>query len=261
VSGVTAGPPDRLDRRLGFGAAVVLGLGAMLGAGVYGALGPAAAAAGGGLLAGLVVAAAVAACNATSSARLAARDPTSGGAYAHAGRLLGPAWGFAAGWAFVAGKLASCAAMALVFGAHVAPDHPRPVAVAAVVACAAVNHRGVVKTVQATAVILTVVLAGLLAAVVAALWGGTADAARLGEGWPGPAGVLAYYALANASALRLPGGRAGWGRAVAVAGIAGCLAVAGALPPATVLAGAGVLAAGLLVRAAVRRAGPGPRAA
>ena len=63
----------RLERRLGTFDAVVIGLGSMIGAGIFVALGPAAAAAGGALLIGLGVAAAVAYCNATSSARLAAR--------------------------------------------------------------------------------------------------------------------------------------------------------------------------------------------
>lgn len=60
-----------LRRRLGVTDAVVIGLGAMLGAGIFAALAPAAAAAGSGLLLGLAVAAVVAYCNATSSARLA----------------------------------------------------------------------------------------------------------------------------------------------------------------------------------------------
>ncbi len=58
--------------------AVVIGLGSMIGAGVFAALGPAAAAAGSGLLIGLAAAAVVAYCNATSSARLAAVYPQSG---------------------------------------------------------------------------------------------------------------------------------------------------------------------------------------
>ncbi len=61
----------RLPRRLGLADAVVIGLGAMLGAGIFAALAPAARAAGSGLLIGLAVAAAVAYCNATSSARQA----------------------------------------------------------------------------------------------------------------------------------------------------------------------------------------------
>lgn len=57
--------PSRLDRRLGVGDAVVIGLGSMIGAGVFATIGPAAEAAGAGLLIGLVIAAAVANCNAT----------------------------------------------------------------------------------------------------------------------------------------------------------------------------------------------------
>src|SRR5215510_10120003 len=100
-------PPTRLSRRLGTSDAVVIGLGAMLGAGVFAAIGPAAEAAGGGLLIGLGVAAVVAFCNATSSARLAARFPMSGGTYVYGREQLGHLWGFLAGWGFVIGKTAS----------------------------------------------------------------------------------------------------------------------------------------------------------
>jgi APA family basic amino acid/polyamine antiporter len=75
-----ASPPSRLARRLGVFDAVVIGLGSMIGAGVFAAFGPAARAAGSGLLLGLGVAALVAYCNATSSAQLAALYPESGGA-------------------------------------------------------------------------------------------------------------------------------------------------------------------------------------
>src|SRR5690349_25031000 len=98
----------------------------MVGAGIFAALGPAARAAGGGLLVGLAVAAVVAYCNATSSAQLAALHPESGGTYVYARHRLGHAWGFLAGWQFVVGKTASCAAMALTFGAYADPDLARP---------------------------------------------------------------------------------------------------------------------------------------
>ena len=55
-------------------------------------------------------------------------------------------WGFLAGWCFVVGKLASCAAMALTFAAYAAPAFARPLAVLAVVALTAVNYFGVAKT-------------------------------------------------------------------------------------------------------------------
>ena len=141
-----SGEPTRLARRLGLGDAVVIGLGSMIGAGVFAALGPAARAAGGGLLVGLALAAVVAYCNAMSSARLAAVYPQSGGTYVYGRERLGPFWGYLAGWGFVVGKTASCAAMALTFGDYAAPDWRRPLAAAAVVALTAVNLRGVQKT-------------------------------------------------------------------------------------------------------------------
>lgn len=184
--------PSRLERRLGTADAVVIGLGAMVGAGVFSALGPAAGAAGSGLLIGLAVAAAVAYCNATSSARLAAVYPQSGGTYVYGRERLGAFWGYLAGWAFVVGKLASCAAMALTFGAYAAPGLARPLAVGAVVALTAVNYRGVHKTATLTKVVVAVVLASLAVVVVAATTGGTADPARLTAGVAagGPRGIL-----------------------------------------------------------------------
>jgi APA family basic amino acid/polyamine antiporter len=164
---------QRLARRLGTTDAVVIGLGAMLGAGVFAAFGPAARAAGGWLPVALAVAAVVAYCNATSSARLAARYPSSGGTYVYGRERLGDLWGFLAGWAFVVGKTASCAAMALTFAAYAAPGYERLAAVAAVLALTALNWHGVQRSVAATRVVVAVVLAVLLAVVVAAASAGT----------------------------------------------------------------------------------------
>ena len=157
----------RLRRRLGLGDAIVVGCGSMIGAGVFAVWGPAAGAAGTGLLLGLVIAAAVALCNATSSARLAAVYPESGGAYVYGRRQLGPAWGHLAGWGFVVGKTASCAAMALTAGAYLWPDHDRAVAVAAVALIAAVNIGGLSRTVAVTRVLVAVAVVALTAVIVA----------------------------------------------------------------------------------------------
>jgi APA family basic amino acid/polyamine antiporter len=172
VSDPGAQPATRLARRLGTGDAVVIGLGSMIGAGVFAAIGPAADAAGAGLLIGLGIAAVVAACNAASSTQLAAVYPTSGGTYVYGRERLGHLWGFLAGWAFVIGKTASCAAMALTFAAYAAPDVTRPIAIGAVVVLTAVNLSGVRKTALATRVIVVLVLAALAVVVVA---GSTAD--------------------------------------------------------------------------------------
>ncbi|MGE5697658.1 MAG: APC family permease [Candidatus Sericytochromatia bacterium] len=169
----------RLERRLGLLDAVVIGLGSMLGAGVFVALAPAAAAAGSGLLIGLAVAAVVAYCNATSSARLAARYPQSGGTYVYGRERLGPFWGYLAGWGFVVGKTASCAAMALTVGYYVWPAHAHPVAVATVVVLTAVNYLGVQKSALTTRLIVAVVLTVLTGVVVVVFASGAAHFDRL----------------------------------------------------------------------------------
>lgn len=172
-----------LVRRLGTTDAVVIGLGSMVGAGVFAAFSPAAQAAGAGLLIGLALAAVVAYCNATASAQLAAQYPTSGGTYVYGRERLGPWWGFLAGWGFVVGKTASCAAMALTFAAYAAPaGWERPVAVAAVLGLTAVNYRGITRTAGLTRVIVTVVLLALAVAVTASLLGGGATTEGL-SGW------------------------------------------------------------------------------
>ncbi|MEX2412286.1 MAG: amino acid permease, partial [Thermoleophilaceae bacterium] len=170
---------------------MVVGLGSMIGAGVFAAIGPAAAAAGGGLLIGLAIAAFVAYCNATSTAQLAAVYPRSGGAYLYGRERLGELWGYLAGWGFVIGKTASCAAMALTFGAYAWPGAARPLALAAIVAVVAVNYHGIHRTAAATRAIVVVVLAALAAAVAAALLGGQASVDRLDLGdSAGPYGIL-----------------------------------------------------------------------
>lgn len=207
TSTTEAPAPTRLARRLGTIDAVTIGLGSMVGAGVFAAFGPAARAAGNGLLVGLALAALVAYCNATSSAQLAALYPESGGTYAYGRRRLGNFWGFLAGWGFVIGKLASCAAMAMTFGSYAAPSLARPLAIAAVVGLTGVNYLGVKKTARLTQTIVTIVLAAL-SVVVASVWlGGAADPARLwpieGTSWYGilqSAGLL-FFAFAGYARL------------------------------------------------------------
>ncbi|MGW7294342.1 APC family permease [Streptomyces xiamenensis] len=197
-------PDAGLRRRLGVFDAVVIGLGSMIGAGIFAALAPAARAAGGWLLLGLAVAAVVAYCNATSSARLAARYPASGGTYVYGRERLGPFWGYLAGWGFVVGKTASCAAMALTVGVYAWPGQAHAVAVAAVVAVTAVNCLGVRKSALVTRVVVAVVLAVLAAVVTACLVPGRGPGATGGlpaaaVGWGGvlEAAGLLFFAFAG----------------------------------------------------------------
>jgi basic amino acid/polyamine antiporter, APA family len=164
-----------LTRRLGTGDALVIGLGSMMGAGVFAAFGPAARAAGAGLLIGLMLAAAIAYCNATASAQLAAVYPTSGGTYIYGRERLGPWWGFAAGWGFLIGKTASCAAMALTVASYALPGPwwaQRIVAVAAVVVLTALNYRGITKTATLARILVACTLIALAAVVIGIAIGG-----------------------------------------------------------------------------------------
>jgi APA family basic amino acid/polyamine antiporter len=162
---------------------------------------------GNSLLLGLALAALVAYCNASSSAQLAALYPESGGAYVYGGKRLGPFWGFVAGWGFVIGKLASCAAMAMTFGSYASPRFARPLAVGSVVVLTMLNYFGVQKTALLTRAIVAIVLSALVT-VVAAVWlGGSTDVRGL---WPlhpiEPYGVLrsaAFLFFAFAGYARL----------------------------------------------------------
>ncbi len=181
-----------LARRLGTGDAVVIGLGSMVGAGVFSAFAPAAAAAGSALLIGLALAAGVAYCNAVASAQLAAQYPTSGGTYVYGRERLGEWWGFVAGWGFVVGKTASCAAMALTFASYAVPGSTlaqRLVGVAAVALLTGANCLGVTRTAGLTRLLVAVSLLAL-AVVVAAILGGGGHASDLGAVHGGVYGVL-----------------------------------------------------------------------
>jgi APA family basic amino acid/polyamine antiporter len=165
-----------LARRLTLGDAVAIGLGSMIGAGVFAVWAPAMGVAGSGILIALAIAAVVAFCNATSSAQLAAVHPVAGGTYAYARAEIGPWWGFIAGWSFVIGKIASCAAMAMTFAAYAAPEGwQSPVAVVAVAALATVNCFGVTRTALLTRILVACSLLGLAVAV--AVGFGSASAA------------------------------------------------------------------------------------
>ncbi len=175
--------PRPLARRLGTKDAVVIGLGSMIGAGIFSAFGPASAAAGSGLLIGLVLAAGVAYLNAVASAQLAAQYPTSGGTYVYGRERLGQWWGFLAGWGFVIGKTASCAAMALTFASYAVSGPAwlqRLLALAAVFTLAAVNYRGVTRTAGLARVLVTAAIAALAIVVAAIVTSGHAHVHSLG---------------------------------------------------------------------------------
>lgn len=160
-----------LRRVLGVGGATVVGLGAMLGTGVFAAWTPAFALAGSALLAALAIAAVVAALNATSTASLARVLPESGGAYAYGRAFLSRPAGVVAGYSFVLGKAASAGAAALTIGAYTWPGYDRLVGLAAVAAALVLDLRGIVKSVRVTAVLVAFVLVVLALLVTSAVLG------------------------------------------------------------------------------------------
>jgi basic amino acid/polyamine antiporter, APA family len=173
-----------LARRLGTTDAVIIGLGSMIGAGVFSAFGPAAKAAGSGLLIGLVIAACVAFCNAVASAQLAAQYPTSGGTYVYGRERLSEWWGFIAGFGFVVGKTASCAAMALTFAAYAVPGPAwvqRAAAAGAVIALTTANYHGISRTAGLARLLVAGSIVALLFVVAAIAASGEADSGRIGS--------------------------------------------------------------------------------
>jgi APA family basic amino acid/polyamine antiporter len=190
--GATASAGPSLVRRVGLWGAVFIGLGSMIGAGVFSAFAPAASVAGNWLLLGLALAGGVAYANATASAQLAAQFPTSGGTYAYGREMLGPWWGFVAGWSFVVGKIASAAAIALTFAAYTVPaPWQKPLAILAVVVLLAVNLRGITRTAQmAMVLVLPVIL--ILGVVLAAAFSapGMGNDSPLAPSAGSPYGVL-----------------------------------------------------------------------
>ena len=107
-----------LRPQLGTFDAVATGLAAILGAGIFAVVAPAAGIAGPALLISLVIAALVAFCNALSSAQLAAVFPRSGGTHEFGRRTLGQWWGYAAGWMFLTANTVGPGVIALAFGGY-----------------------------------------------------------------------------------------------------------------------------------------------
>jgi len=107
-----------LRREIGLLGATMMGLGSIIGTGVFVSIGIAAEIAGADVILAMALAAGVATCNALSSAQLAANHPVSGGTYEYGYRYLNPSLGFAAGWMFLCAKTASAAAAALGFSGY-----------------------------------------------------------------------------------------------------------------------------------------------
>ncbi len=166
--------PGSLARVLGLPGAVLLGLGSILGTGVFVSIGIAAEAAGAWVVPAVALAALVAACNGLSSAALAAAHPVTGGTYEYGYRFLGAPAGFLAGWMFLCAKSASAATAALGFSGYLlarlgvaAPGTRTSVALVVVVVLTAIVAGGIGRSNRANTVIVAVTLVALGGLVVA----------------------------------------------------------------------------------------------
>lgn len=193
-----------LARVVGLWGAVWMGLGSILGTGVFVSLGIAAGVIGPGVVLAVVLAAFVALANGLSSAQLAAAHPVSGGTYEYGHRFVSPAAGFAAGWMFLVAKSASAATAALGCAGYLLHTlglggeilHRVGLAFGLVVALTGLVAGGVRRSTNANIVIVSLTLLALTTFVVFGWF--SVDPARVGERI-GPATWSA--ALASPAAL------------------------------------------------------------
>lgn len=146
--------------------AVGVGLGAIIGAGIFVVTGVAAGVAGPAFLVGLIFAGIIAAFNGLSSAQLAAVYPHSGGTYEYGYRLLNPAFGFSAGWMFLISKLSAAGVVAIGFGSYfyqlVPIFSPLALSLIAVVFLTVANYFGIKKAGALNLAIVSFTLISLL---------------------------------------------------------------------------------------------------
>ncbi len=144
----------------------MLGLGSIIGTGVFISLGIGASIAGTMILPAIGLAGLVALCNGLSSAQLAANHPVSGGTYEYGHRWLNPSLGFVAGWMFLCAKSASAATAALGFALYLNPENSLPIALAIVWVITAITLLGIQRTNTINILIVGAVLLSLIAFVV-----------------------------------------------------------------------------------------------
>lgn len=191
----------RLRRELGLTGAVLMGLGSIVGTGVFVSIGLGAGIAGTWVVLAIVVAGVVATANGLSSAELAASHPVSGGTYEYGYRYLTPVAGFAAGWLFLVAKSASAATAALGFAGYAwllvgggsLTDPPLALALGAVLAVTAVVLTGIRRSNVANTVIVSITIGALAVFVGAALLYDGPDIAA--DPFPGSARLLEAAAL------------------------------------------------------------------
>jgi APA family basic amino acid/polyamine antiporter len=164
---------SRLRPQLNLFDAIATGLAAILGAGIFSIIAPAAGIAGPALLLSLVIAALVALCNALSSVQLVSAFPRSGGTYEFGRKVLGPWWGYLSGWMFLVANTVGPGVIALAFGNYLhgafSTIPARPAAIIAALTVTAINAAGIRRSVHVTDVIVILFIMSLAAVVIVGL--------------------------------------------------------------------------------------------
>ncbi|MGI8598813.1 MAG: APC family permease [Chitinophagaceae bacterium] len=157
---------NKLSRSLDLKDAVAIGLGAVIGAGIFVVTGVAAGIAGPAFIVSLIIAGIVASFNALSSAQLAAVYPQAGGTYEYGYRLLHPLLGFSAGWMFLISKLAAAGVVAIGFGSYLFQLLPLTSAgfysITAIILLVIANYFGIKKAGAINLIIISITILSLL---------------------------------------------------------------------------------------------------
>ena len=168
-------------QRLGLGGAVAIGLASMLGAGVFVVFSTSYQLAGGYIFIAIGLAALVAALNAWAIYQLASQVDRPGGVYAYSREYLNSHASFLSGFAFVFGKIASIAAIALVFQGYVFPNHPFWPSASAIAVLAIINIFGINRTAGVAGFISAITITFFAVVIVWAFLGSGENAAAIAE--------------------------------------------------------------------------------
>jgi len=164
---------SELVRALTLKDTVGIGLGAIIGAGIFVVTGVAAGIAGPAFIAGLIIAGIIALFNGLSSAQLAAVYPQSGGTYEYGYKLLNPAFGFSAGWMFLISKLSAAGVVAIGFGSYfsqlVSVASPLTYSISAVIFLTVANYFGIKKAGTLNLIIVIMTLFSLIYLIISGL--------------------------------------------------------------------------------------------
>ena len=145
-------------QQLGLGGAIAIGLASMLGAGVFVVFASAYQISSGLIFWSIGLAAVVASLNSAAIFQLARQIERPGGVYTYSRKYLNNNFSFLSGFAFVFGKVASIAAIALVFQKYVLPGQPFWPSALAIVTLTVINILGINRTALVAALISAVTI-------------------------------------------------------------------------------------------------------